>query len=123
MFLCLVQWPRVLRTDYGHQEAVFKYGKDPRSYQVLTKRFIGNEEGRVTGIEIVKVKWEKDADGKFQLQEVPDSLEVLEADLIFLAMGFLGPEQVSYIKSFKSKLCKALLCLYVFSLYESKEIR
>ena len=55
MFLCLVQWPRVLRTDYGHQEAVFKYGKDPRSYQVLTKRFIGNEEGRVIGIEIVKV--------------------------------------------------------------------
>ena len=89
---------------------------------MLTKRFIGNEEGRVIGIEIVKVKWEKDADGKFQLQEVPDTVEVLEADLIFLAMGFVGPEQVSYMKSFKSKLCKALLCLYGFSLYESKEI-
>ena len=88
------QWPRILRTDYGHQEALFKFGKDPRSYEVLTKRFIGNQEGRVTGVEIVKVKWEKDADGKFQMHEVPGSLQVLEADLVFLAMGFLGPEQV-----------------------------
>eukprot|EP00250_Pteridium_aquilinum_P019094 c24290_g2_i1 orf=345-6959(+) len=87
------QWPRVQRTDYGHEEAIFKYGDDPRSYEVLTKRFIGNEEGRVKGLEVVKVQWEKDASGKFQMQEIQGSEEVIEADLVLLAMGFLGPEQ------------------------------
>ncbi|MCO5549339.1 hypothetical protein L7F22_002808 [Adiantum nelumboides] len=87
------QWPRVLRTDYGHQEAIFKYGEDPRSYRVLTKRFIGDEQGKVKGLEIVKVQWEKDSNGKFQMQEIEGSQEVIEADLVFLAMGFLGPDQ------------------------------
>lgn len=87
------QWPRIFRVDYGHQEAIHKFGKDPRSYEVLTKRFIGNEEGKVTGVEIVRVQWEKDANGKFQMREIEGSDEVIEADLIFLAMGFLGPEQ------------------------------
>eukprot|EP00897_Mesotaenium_endlicherianum_P000426 jgi/Mesen1/10384/ME000081S09774 len=87
------QWPRIFRVDYGHQEAMTKFGSDPRSYEVLTKRFIGNDKGEVTGLELVKVKWEKDASGRFQMQEVPDSQEIVEADLVLLAMGFLGPEQ------------------------------
>ncbi|CAI0412864.1 unnamed protein product [Linum tenue] len=86
------QWPRVFRVDYGHQEAANKFGKDPRSYQVLTKRFVGDENGKLKGIEVVKVNWEKDASGKFQFKEVEGSLEMIEADLILLAMGFLGPE-------------------------------
>lgn len=86
------QWPRIFRVDYGHQEAATKFGKDPRSYEVLTKRFIGDENGVVKGLEIVRLQWEKDASGKFQRKEVEGSEEIIEADLVLLAMGFLGPE-------------------------------
>ncbi|KAL6321161.1 hypothetical protein AAG906_012933 [Vitis piasezkii] len=86
------QWPRIFRVDYGHQEAAAKFGKDPRSYEVLTKRFIGDENGALKGLEVIRVQWEKDASGKFQFKEVEGSQEVIEADLVLLAMGFLGPE-------------------------------
>ncbi|KAJ0458321.1 putative glutamate synthase (NADH) [Helianthus annuus] len=86
------QWPRVFRVDYGHQEAAMKFGKDPRSYEVLTKRFISDDNGSVKGVELVRVKWEKDETGRFQFKEIEGSEEVLEADLVLLAMGFLGPE-------------------------------
>ncbi|OVA11317.1 Class II glutamine amidotransferase domain [Macleaya cordata] len=86
------QWPRIFRVDYGHQEAATKFGKDPRSYEVLTKRFVGDENGVVKGLELVRVHWEKDASGKFQFKEVEGSEEIIEADLVLLAMGFLGPE-------------------------------
>lgn len=86
------QWPRIFRVDYGHQEAATKFGKDPRSYEVLTKRFIGDENGVVKGLEVIRVQWEKDANGRFQFKEVEGSEEIIEADLVLLAMGFLGPE-------------------------------
>jgi glutamate synthase (NADPH/NADH) len=86
------QWPRVFRVDYGHQEAAAKFGKDPRSYEVLTKRFIGDENGVVKGLEVVSVLWEKDASGRFQFKEIEGSSEIIGADLVLLAMGFLGPE-------------------------------
>ncbi|XP_022888599.1 glutamate synthase [NADH], amyloplastic-like [Olea europaea var. sylvestris] len=86
------QWPRIFRVDYGHQEAASKFGKDPRSYEVMTKRFVGDEHGVVKGLEIVRVHWEKDAIGKFSFKEVEGSEEIIEADLVLLAMGFLGPE-------------------------------
>ncbi|XP_007039009.2 PREDICTED: glutamate synthase 1 [NADH], chloroplastic isoform X1 [Theobroma cacao] len=86
------QWPRIFRVDYGHQEAAAKFGKDPRSYEVLTKRFVGDENGTLKGLEVVRVRWEKDASGKFQFKEVEGSVEIIEADLVLLAMGFLGPE-------------------------------
>jgi glutamate synthase (NADPH/NADH) len=77
--------------DYGHQEASTKFGKDPRTYEVLTKRFIGDENGQLKALEVVRVKWEK-VDGRFQLKEIQGSEEIIEADLVLLAMGFLGPE-------------------------------
>eukprot|EP00268_Persea_americana_P009500 TRINITY_DN1380_c0_g1_i16.p1 TRINITY_DN1380_c0_g1~~TRINITY_DN1380_c0_g1_i16.p1 ORF type:complete len:1863 (-),score=494.04 TRINITY_DN1380_c0_g1_i16:426-6014(-) len=86
------QWPRIFRVDYGHQEAATKFGKDPRSYEVLTKRFVGDENGAVKVLEVKLVCWAKDASGKFQFKEVEGSEETIEADLVFLAMGFLGPE-------------------------------
>ncbi|TVT97170.1 hypothetical protein EJB05_57593, partial [Eragrostis curvula] len=85
------QWPRVFRVDYGHQEAATKFGNDPRTYEVLTKRFIGDENGKVKALEVVHVKWEK-VDGRFQFKEIEGSEEIIEADLVLLAMGFLGPE-------------------------------
>jgi len=50
------QWPRVFRVDYGHAEAKFMYGQDPRTYNVLTKRFIGDDDGNLKGVEIVNVR-------------------------------------------------------------------
>ncbi|XP_029149773.1 glutamate synthase [NADH], amyloplastic isoform X3 [Arachis hypogaea] len=86
------QWPRIFRVDYGHQEAAAKFGKDPRSYEVLTKRFVGDENGVVKGLEVVRVCWEKDQTGKFQFKEIEGTEEIIQADLVLLAMGFLGPE-------------------------------
>ncbi|OAY82759.1 Glutamate synthase 1 (NADH), chloroplastic [Ananas comosus] len=86
------QWPKVFRVDYGHQEAEAKFGKDPRTYEVLTKRFLGDENGNVKGLEVVRVKWERDTSGRFKFTEIDGSSETLEADLVLLAMGFLGPE-------------------------------
>ncbi|KAG5050369.1 hypothetical protein JHK85_011472 [Glycine max] len=86
------QWPRIYRVDYGHQEGAAKFGKDPRSYEVLTKRFVGDENGVVKGLEVIRVRWEKDETGRFQFKEIEGSEEIIEADLVLLAMGFLGPE-------------------------------
>ncbi|KAJ4749574.1 NADH-dependent glutamate synthase [Rhynchospora pubera] len=87
------QWPRIFRVDYGHQEAESKFGSDPRTYEVMTKRFIGDENGAVKGLEVVRVQMERDeATGRFFPKEVPGSEEKIEADLVLLAMGFLGPE-------------------------------
>jgi NAD(P)H-dependent glutamate synthase small subunit len=86
------EWPLIFRVDYGHQEAAAKFGKDPREYRVLSKRFLDDGDGKVAGVETVRVEWAKDAHGKWQMREVPGSEQIFEADLIFLAMGFLGPE-------------------------------
>jgi glutamate synthase (NADPH/NADH) small chain len=86
------EWPVIFRVDYGHQEAEAKFGRDPREYRVLSKRFLDDGNGNVAGVETVRVEWTKDAEGKWQMSEVPGSEEIFEADLVFLAMGFLGPE-------------------------------
>ena len=85
------QWPRIFRVDYGHEEAQAKFGDDPRVYCILSKEFIDDGQGNVKGIKAVKVQWAK-VDGRMQMQEVPGSEHIVEADLVLLAMGFLGPE-------------------------------
>ncbi|MCB9622553.1 MAG: glutamate synthase subunit beta [Sandaracinus sp.] len=84
------EWPRIFRVDYGHQEAAAVFGDDPREFGILTKRFVDDGKGNVKGVETVRVKF---ANGK--LEEIPGSEETFEADLIFLAMGFLGPESTA----------------------------
>ena len=86
------EWPAIFRVDYGHQEAEAKFGKDPREFLVLSKRFLDEGNGNLTGVETVRVEWTKDTEGRWQMSEVPGSEETFEADLVFLAMGFLGPE-------------------------------
>uniref|UniRef100_A0A0A8Z8H9 Uncharacterized protein n=1 Tax=Arundo donax TaxID=35708 RepID=A0A0A8Z8H9_ARUDO len=87
------QYPRIFRVDYGHKEAASKFGKDPRTYQILTKRFIGDGNGKVKALEVVRVEW-GEVDRRFQFKEIEGSQEIIEADLVLLAMGFLGPEAV-----------------------------
>ena len=86
------QWPKVYKMDYGQEEAAAVFGADPRQYLVTAKRFLGDAAGHVQGIEIVKVEWAKDDKGRFIPKEVPGSTKVLPAQLVLLAMGFLGPE-------------------------------
>lgn len=87
------QWPRIFRVDYGHEEATEKFGHDPRDYCLLSKEFLDNGHGCVKGIRAVRVKWSKGADGRMSMEEVAGSEHVVDADLVLLAMGFLGPEQ------------------------------
>lgn len=90
------QWPRIFRVDYGHEEAEAKYGSDPRQYNILSKEFVDNGQGVVGGIKAVTVEWYKE-DGRLKFREVPGSERIIEADLVLLAMGFLGPE--NYVAS------------------------
>jgi glutamate synthase (NADPH/NADH) small chain len=87
------EWPRVYRMDYGQEEAAAKFGSDPRQYLVTVKRFNGDESGRVKEVVIVDVRWEKNAQGQLVPAEVPGTERVIPAQLVLLAMGFLGPEQ------------------------------
>ncbi len=86
------QWPKVYKLDYGQEEAAARFGADPREYLVTAKRFIGDDSGQLKSIEIVKVEWEKDDNGRFIPKNVPGTEQILPAQLVLLAMGFLGPE-------------------------------
>jgi glutamate synthase (NADPH) small chain len=88
------QWPRIFRSDYGHEEAAEKFGIDPREFTILSKEFLDDGNGNVKGIKTVRVRWTKQ-DGRMNMEEIPGSEQIIEADLVFLAMGFLGPE--SYV--------------------------
>mmetsp|Transcript_15657 Transcript_15657/g.31772 ORF Transcript_15657/g.31772 Transcript_15657/m.31772 type:complete len:2161 (-) Transcript_15657:351-6833(-) len=85
------QWPRIYRVDYGHEEATVAYGKEPREYAKLTKEFIGDKNGNITGVKVVDVHWAKNDDGKFEMREVEGSEKVLMCDLCLLSMGYQGP--------------------------------
>ena len=87
------QWPKVYKMDYGQEEAAAKFGADPRQYLVTAKRFIDDGTGAVKAIEIVKIEWAKDDKGRFVPKEIAGTTQVLPAQLILLAMGFLGPEE------------------------------
>lgn len=85
------RWPRVLKTDYGQEEAVFLQGEDPRQFCVTVTGFRGSG-GVVTGVATVQVEWKKDGSGRMQPIPVPGSEKEIDADLVFIAAGFLGPE-------------------------------
>ncbi|HSQ40744.1 MAG TPA: glutamate synthase subunit beta [Fibrobacteraceae bacterium] len=86
------EWPKTYWLDYGQEEAKEIFGADPRQYLVSTKRFLGDAEGNLTGLEIVDIQWEKNADGRMVPKEVAGSVRTIPAQLVFIAMGFLGPE-------------------------------
>ncbi|MFO1070139.1 MAG: FAD-dependent oxidoreductase, partial [Geminicoccaceae bacterium] len=79
-------WPLKLRTSSSHEEGC------ERDFAVLTKRAVA-PHGRVEALECVRIEWVKGADGRMAMQEVPGSTFQLKADLVLLAMGFLGPRR------------------------------
>ncbi len=88
------EWPKVYRMDYGQEEAAAKFGSDPRVYLTTIKRFNGDAAGAVKEIVTVEVSWQKNDKGQFVPVEKPGSEKTQPAQLVLLAMGFLGPEQL-----------------------------
>jgi len=86
------EWPNVYQVDYGQAEAKAKFGDDPREYQVMTKQFVGDKKGRVKELHTVRVEWDSRGNGRMAPVEIPGTEKVWKADLILLALGFLGPE-------------------------------
>jgi glutamate synthase (NADPH/NADH) small chain len=87
------EWPKVYRLDYGQEEAAAKYGADPRVYLTTATKFAGDDSGSVKEIHTVEIAWRRNEKGQFVADEVPGTNKVLPAQLVLLAMGFLGPEQ------------------------------
>ncbi len=87
------EWPKVYKMDYGQEEAAAKYGSDPRVYLTTVKKFTGDGAGNLTGVVTVQISWEKNDKGQFIPVEKPGSEKEHPAQLVLLAMGFLGPEQ------------------------------
>jgi glutamate synthase (NADPH) small chain len=87
------EWPKVYRMDYGQEEAAAQFGADPRVYVTTATRFEGDESGQVKAVHTVQVEWEKNEKGQFIPKPIPGTEQVIPAQLVLLAMGFLGPEQ------------------------------
>ncbi|AGA88966.1 NADH/NADPH-dependent glutamate synthase small subunit [Thioflavicoccus mobilis 8321] len=78
-------WPNRMRTSSSQEEGC------ERMWNIATKAFIGDENGRVKAVRYVRVRWDRDADGRWQMNEIPGSEGELKADLVLLAMGFVHP--------------------------------
>ncbi len=87
------EWPKTLKVDYGQEEAAARFGADPRVYLTTVKQFNADAQGRVESVVTVEVKWEKNDKGAFVPVEQPGTEQTRPAQLVLLAMGFLGPEQ------------------------------
>ena len=90
------QWPRICKTDYGQEEAIHVFGHDPRIYETTVKEFIKNENGELKAVKVVKVKFVTNPEtGRREMQEVEGSEQILDADIVLIAAGFLGSQ--SYV--------------------------
>jgi len=85
-------WPNVLRTSSSHNEGC------TRRWSLNTKRFIG-ENGVLKQVEIVQVEWNKDENGRWKMTEVEGTSEIIDADLVFLSMGFTQPVHEGLLKN------------------------
>ena len=87
------EWPKVYKLDYGQEEAAAKFGADPRVYLTTVKKFDGDANGAVKELVTVQIEWQKNDKGQFVPVEVPGTEKTRPAQLVLLAMGFLGPSR------------------------------
>jgi glutamate synthase (NADPH/NADH) small chain len=87
------EWPKVYKLDYGQEEAKARFGDDPRIYLTTGEKFVGDSNGRVKELHVYDVEWAKNEQGAFIPKRVPGTEKILRADLVLLAMGFVGPEE------------------------------
>jgi len=83
-------WPIVLKTSSSHEEGC------ERRWLLSSTKFIGNKDGNVSGVEVEEVEWKPNPDGGRPLMVSTGKKEVLKADLVLLAMGFLRPQQPEF---------------------------
>jgi len=86
------QWPKVYRLDYAQEEAAALFGRDPRTYSVMTKSFLGNNEREVRAVRTLEIDWSKDANESFRPLELAGTEREWPAQMVLLALGFEGPE-------------------------------
>ncbi len=87
------QWPKVLKTDYGQEEAIALFGHDPRIYQTTVKEFRKDKNGNVKKAVIVSLESKKDEkSGRMMMAPVEGSEKVIDAELVLIAAGFLGSQ-------------------------------
>lgn len=86
------EWPNIFRAGYGQKEAAAVFGRDPREFCIKTNKFAGDEHGHVRELHTVQIEWETGDNGRLVLREIPGTEKVWPAQLVLLAMGFLGPE-------------------------------
>ena len=82
------EWPKILKTDYGQEEVIAVFGNDPRVYQTTVKRFIKDENNKLTGVETVKLLFDS---GK--PVPVDGSEKIIPAELALIAAGFTGAQE------------------------------
>ena len=82
------EWPKIRKTDYGQEECIAVFGHDPRVYKTTVKRFIKDENNRVSAVETVKLSFEN---GK--MQQIAGSEEIIPAGLVLIAAGFTGAQE------------------------------
>ncbi|MFV0553520.1 MAG: glutamate synthase subunit beta [Mangrovibacterium sp.] len=87
------EWPKAMKIDYGQHEAIFKQGADPRQYLTMSKSFEADAEGNLVAVHVVSIEWVKSEEGRMIPKEVPGSEQRIKADIVLLAMGFMGPEE------------------------------
>ena len=88
------EWPRVCKTDYGQEEAIAVFGHDPRIYQTTVKEFKANKKGEVCQAVLVKLEGKKDEKtGRMMMVPVEGTEEIIPADLVLIAAGFLGSQK------------------------------
>ena len=87
------EWPKVLKTDYGQEEAVAVFGRDPRIYQTTVKELLTDSEGNLRAVKVVRLEAGTDKKtGRTVMHEVAGSEEELPCQLLLIAAGFLGPQ-------------------------------
>jgi glutamate synthase (NADPH/NADH) small chain len=86
------EWPKVYKLDYGQEEAAAKFGQDPRAYLKTVKKLAGDKDGNLQSVVTVDIGWEKNDKGQFVPVERAGSEQAHPAQLLLLAMGFIGPE-------------------------------
>ena len=85
------EWPRILKTDYGQEEAISLFGCDPRIYQTTVKEFVKDGEGKLCKVILVSLTPQKNPEtGRTMMVPVEGSEKEVPADLVLIAAGFLG---------------------------------
>ena len=87
------EWPMTLRTSSSHEEGA------ERMFSILTKEFVGNEAGEVTGLTLVDIEW-KEKGGRMTFEEIPGTERTVPCDLAFIAIGYMGPAQNGLLQAF-----------------------